>query len=102
MDLVRNAVESIQVGIEDDTVGIAARLRSCVRSIHSGILLLFKERLRQSSPPGTNELLLKARYKPVRRDDGTVVLIADGRRTVDVQQLKERLSRWRSMQTGRA
>ena len=90
MDLLNNAVESIQVGIEDYNVGTPARLRSCVRSIHAGILLLFKERLRQLSPPETNELLIKAKFKPVRRGDGTVLLIGDGRRTVDVQQIKER------------
>jgi hypothetical protein len=47
MDLLNNAVESIQVGIEDYEAGTPARLRSCVRSIHAGVLLLFKERLRQ-------------------------------------------------------
>jgi len=90
MELLNNAVESIQVGIEDYNVGTPARLRSCVRSIHAGILLLFKERLRQLSPPDTNELLIKARFKAVRRSDGTVLLTGDGRRTVDVQQIKER------------
>jgi ribosomal protein L37E len=90
MDLLNNAVESIQVGIEDYEAGTPARLRSCVRSIHAGILLLFKERLRQLSPPGSNELLIKARFKPVRQSDGTVLLTGDGRRTVDAQQIKER------------
>jgi hypothetical protein len=90
MDLLNNAVESIQVGIEDYESGTPARLRSCVRSIHAGILLLFKERLRQLSPPGSNELLIKAKFKPVRQSDGTVLLAGDGRRTVDAQQIKER------------
>jgi hypothetical protein len=44
IDLLKNTVESIQVGIEDYDVGTPARLRSCVRSIHAGILLPFKER----------------------------------------------------------
>ena len=90
MDLLNNALESIQVGIEDYNVGSPARLRSCVRNIHAGILLLFKERLRQLSPPNTNEVLVKARFTPVRTEDGTVLLIGDGRRTVDVRQIKER------------
>src|SRR5688500_16658458 len=90
MDLLKNAVESIQVGIEDYDAGTPARLRSCVRSIHAGTLLLFKERLRQVSPPNSNELLIKAKFKPVIGNDGRVHVIGDGRRTVDVQQIKER------------
>lgn len=90
MDLLNNAVESIQVAIEDYDVGTPARLRSCVRSIHAGILLLFKERLRQLSPAGSNELLIKAKFKPQKREDGTVVLVGDGRKTVDLQQIEER------------
>ena len=90
MDLLKNAVESIQVGIEDYDAGTPARLRSCVRSIHAGTLLLFKERLRQLSPPNSNELLIKAKLKPVIGNDGNVHVVGDGRRTVDVQQIKER------------
>src|SRR6266542_316095 len=90
MHLLKNAIESIQVGIEDYDVGTPARLRSCVRSIHAGILLLFKERLRQLSPPGSNELLIKARFKPQKQTNGTVALVGDGRKTVDVPQIEER------------
>ncbi len=88
MDLLKNAVESVQVGIEDYAVGTPARLRSCVRSIHAGILLLFKERLRQLSPTGTGEVLIKAAVKAVRGSDGVVMLVGEGRRTVDVRQIQ--------------
>ena len=45
-----NAIESIQVGIEDWQTGTHPRLLSAVRNIHAGILLLFKEALLRQSP----------------------------------------------------
>ncbi|PYU23337.1 MAG: hypothetical protein DMG30_11925 [Acidobacteria bacterium] len=51
MNVLTNAIESIQVGVEDYQLGTRPRLLSAVRNIHAGILLLFKEALREVSPP---------------------------------------------------
>jgi len=43
IDLLTNATESLQVGVEDYQNGIRLRLLSVVRNIHAGILRLYKE-----------------------------------------------------------
>lgn len=40
---------------------------SAVRNIYAGILLLVKERLARQSPAGSNEALIKARVKVMKR-----------------------------------
>lgn len=67
--LIANAVESIAVGLEDYQSGGKGRLRSTVRNLHAGILLLFKEKLRRLSPPGSGDVLLKTKIVP--RLDGS-------------------------------
>ena len=90
MDLLTNAVESIQVGIEDWQVGSRARLLSAVRNIHAGILLLFKEALLRASPTGSDEALIKSRLLPKTVAGSGVQFIGVGRKTVDTQQIRER------------
>lgn len=90
MDLLTNAVESIQVGVEDYQTATRPRLLSAVRNIHAGILLLYKEALRRESPDDSDEVLLKSRNLPSRDTTGKVVIIGVGKKTVDVQQIKER------------
>lgn len=90
MNLLTNAVESIQVGVEDYRLGTRARLLSSVRNIHAGILLLYKEALVRRSPDNSNEVLIKAKMEPQTRPDGTIVFVGAGKKTVDIQQLKER------------
>lgn len=58
MPLLKNALQCIQVGIEDYESGKAERSGSSVRNIHAGLLLLLKERLRRLSPSGSNDCLL--------------------------------------------
>ncbi|HDS1209226.1 hypothetical protein KE622_08000 [Shewanella algae] len=50
MSLLNNAVESIQIGVEDFESSDARRVLSAVRNISAGILLLYKEKLRRMSP----------------------------------------------------
>jgi hypothetical protein len=50
MNLLANAIESIQVGVEDYQAATRPRLLSAVRNIHAGVVLLFKEALRRRSP----------------------------------------------------
>lgn len=89
VDLLTNAVESIQVGVEDYQAGTPPRLLSAVRNIHAGILLLYKEALRRESPAGTNDVLMMAKIIPIRDARG-IVFVGDGRKTADVQQIRER------------
>src|SRR5882762_10250264 len=89
MDLLTNAIESIQVGVEDYQSGTRPRLLSAVRNIHAGILLLFKEALRRESPADTNDVLMMAKMLPLRDSRG-IVFVGDGKKTADIQQIRER------------
>jgi hypothetical protein len=90
MDLLTNAVESIQVGVEDYKHGSRPRLLSAVRNIHAGILLLYKEALRRKSPPHSNDVLVMAKMVPSRDSDNKVIFVGEGKRTADTLQIKER------------
>lgn len=90
MDLLTNAVESIQVGVEDYQSGTRPRLLSAVRNIHAGILLLYKEALRRESPKDSNDVLLMAKNVPTKDTTGKVTIIGVGKKTVDIQQIRER------------
>lgn len=92
MDLLTNAIESIQVGVEDYKAGTRPRLLSAVRNIHAGILLLFKEALRRHSPRESKEVLVMAKIAPARDRRGRVVFTGEGRKTVDAQQIRERFA----------
>ena len=92
MNLLTNAVESIQVGIEDYSAATRPRLLSAVRNIHSGILLLFKEALRRRSPDESNEVLVKAKVEPRTNPSGEIVFVGTGKRTADVRQIQERFA----------
>jgi hypothetical protein len=88
--LLANAVSAIQLGVEDYKSSNPDRALSAVRNIAAGVLLIFKEKLRLLSPPGSDEVLLKERLRPSRRPDGSITFVGAGRKTVDVQQIKDR------------
>jgi ribosomal protein L37E len=90
MDLLTNAVQSIQVGVEDYELASPSRLLSAVRNIHAGILLLYKEALRRASPKGSNDVLLMDRISPFRGANGNVSFVGKGKKTVDVYQIRGR------------
>lgn len=90
MNLLTNAVESIQVGVEDYQSGARPRLLSAVRNIHAGILLLYKEALRRESPNDSKDVLMMAKIAPSRDPNGRVVFVGVGKNTVDVRQIRER------------
>jgi hypothetical protein len=90
MDLLTNAVESIQVGIEDYFLGSRPRLLSAVRNIHAGILLLYKEALRRESPKDSDDVLMMAKIKPSRDAKGKVTFVGVGKKTADTFQIEER------------
>ncbi len=92
MDLLTNAVESIQVGVEDYLVGTRPRLLSAIRNVHAGILLLYKEALLRRSPPDSNEALIKAKIEPKTDVSGAVTFVGSGRKTVEIHQIQERFA----------
>jgi hypothetical protein len=87
--ILENAIASIQIGVEDYESKDPRRLLGAVRNVSAGILLLFKERLRQLSPTGSEEVLLKKAMRPTAGTSG-VRFRGHGRKTVDVQEIKER------------
>ncbi len=90
--LLKNAISSIQIGIEDYESEDERRVLSAVRNLTAGILLLFKEKLSELSPVDSDEVLLKQRIKPVMDSEGNVSFVGNGKKTVDVFQIKERLN----------
>jgi hypothetical protein len=90
MTILQNAVDSISMGIEDYNSSDSRRLVSCTRNIFAGILLLFKHKLAELSPAGSDEVLIKQRVLPSRSTAGTVEWQGQGKKTVDVQQIKDR------------
>lgn len=88
--LLTNAVYSIQLGVEDYLSSDPRRALSGVRNLSAGILLLFKERLRQLSPADSDEVLIKQTIKPAIDSNGKVVFLGKGNKTVDVQEISAR------------
>ncbi|MDJ0616300.1 MAG: hypothetical protein QNJ63_06025 [Calothrix sp. MO_192.B10] len=90
MSLLNNAIDSIQVGIEDYLIEDERRHLSAVRNICAGILLLYKEKLCRLSPTYAREVLIKKDIKPTYDTQGNVIFIGNGKKTVDVHEIKDR------------
>ncbi|KAM3092054.1 hypothetical protein ACKFKF_32170 [Phormidesmis sp. 146-12] len=90
MSLLQNAIDSIQVGVEDYLMDDNRRYLSAVRNICAGILLLYKEKLKRLSPQHDKEVLIKQFIKPICDEKGNVLFVGDGEKTVDVQTIKKR------------
>jgi len=90
MSLLINAVESISVGVEDYLMDDSRRYLSAVRNICAGILLLYKEKLYRLSPQHGEEVLIKKDIRPIYDNEGNIIFIGKGNKTVDVQEIKER------------
>lgn len=86
--IYRNALNAIQVGVEDFNDGSPPRLASAVRNLTAGILLLCKEKLRRLSPD--DEILIWKKIVPSLDDIGTVVFTRAGKTTVDMNEIIER------------
>ena len=89
MNLLTNAIEAIQVGVEDYEDGSRPRLLASVRNVYAGLLLFYKEALRRKSPPGSNEVLIKAQVKLQKDSSGKVVAVGTGQKTVNVHQIRK-------------
>lgn len=92
MSLLKNAIESIQVGVEDFEEGSRERITSAVRNIHAGILLLYKEALRRLSSQNSNDVLIKNKIVPTLENE-QLKFIGVGNKTVNVSQIKNRFKR---------
>ena len=93
MSMLDNAVQSIQIGMEDFHDEDERRTLSTIRNLYAGILLLFKYKLQQLSPAGSDEALLKTRVLPsIDPSTGVVVWVGKGKKTVEVQDIIDRLN----------
>ena len=90
MSILRNAIDSIAVGLEDYESTDDRRIVSSTRNIYAGILFLFKHKLCELSPDGTDESLIKQRVLPTIDSTGAVSWIGKGAKTVDVFNIEER------------
>ncbi len=90
MAILTNAIEAIQVGIEDFQEEDDRRSLSAVRNIFAGILLLYKEKLVRLSPAHDKELLIKRDISPIQIEDGSISFEGSGNKTVDVHGIKSR------------
>ncbi|MBW3009642.1 hypothetical protein [Acinetobacter baumannii] len=91
MSILKNAIDSISLGIEDYQIGETdpRRYISCTRNIFAGILLLFKHKLSELSPDGTDEVLIKQKIIP-KLEINSIIWVGEGKKTVDVQGIQER------------
>lgn len=92
MNLLTNAIEAIQVGVEDYKEGSRPRLLAAVRNIYAGLLLIYKEALRRKSPPGSQEVLIKAQVRFQEDFLGKVVALGVGEKTVNRDEIEKRFS----------
>lgn len=90
MSILKNAVDSIAVGLEDYSSPDERRIISCTRNIFAGILLLFKYKLELLSSPGSDKALIKQRVLPAIDADGNLIWVGKGNKTVDVINIKQR------------
>ena len=86
--LLKNAIDSIQIGLEDYKSSDKRRVISATRNLYAGVLLLCKEVLRRLSPPGSNDVLILTRKEVVKKKDGTIEFVGTGKKTIDRQEIE--------------
>lgn len=88
--LFDNAIQSIQLGIEDYQANDPKRAVSAVRNFYAGTLLLAKEVLVRQAPNADPEEVIGARYKPVPDGEGGVTYTTKSSQTIDFPTIGER------------
>lgn len=88
--LFRNAVDSIQLGVEDYQANDPKRAISSARNFHAGVLLLAKEVLVRQAPEADPKSVIGARYKPVPDENGSVSFTPTSIQTIDFSMIGER------------
>ena len=89
--LLKNAIQSLQIGIEDYQANDPRRALSAVRNFYAGTLLLGKEVLVRQAPCADPMEVLGMRYKPMPDGNGGTKMVAAGQRTIDFATLGPRL-----------
>jgi hypothetical protein len=87
--LFENAVQSIQIGIEDYGHNDPKRALSAVRNFYAGTLLLAKEVLVRQAPKAAVMDILATKFNPIPDGKGGVTLQANNK-TIDFNELGER------------
>jgi hypothetical protein len=90
--LLQNAINSIQIGIEDYQSKDSRRSISAVRNYYAGILLLAKAVLVKACPNVPLEIVLASRYKPKRSTNGDLAFEACGTETINFNTIKQRFN----------
>lgn len=90
MSILQNAINSIVIGIEDYQMEDEKRVLSATRNIFAGILLLFKHKLFEISPHGSDGILIKKKIEPKIDDTGNLILKGKGNATVDFDEIQQR------------
>ncbi len=88
--IYNNAIQSIQIGIEDFESDDPRRALSAVRNFYAGVLLLAKEVLIRVAPESDPRDVLSTRYKPMPDGNNGVRFHPDTNRTIDFQDIARR------------
>lgn len=97
MSILQNAINSIQVGVEDYQSKDPRRHASAVRNISAGILLLYKEKLCRLSPDEDPHLLIMKDIRPAVNENGKLCFKSFAEKsgkvkTVDVSDIQKLFS----------
>jgi len=90
-NLFDNAIQSIQIGIEDFEANDPKRALSAVRNFYAGAILLGKEALARAVPKDAFEDVLAERHKAVPDGKGGVRFLASAK-TIDFNEIAGRFS----------
>ena len=93
--LLKNALESIRVGVEDYETQEDVRALSAVRNLHAGLLLLAKWVLVKSVPNASEDEVIRAAYEPEPDGEGGVKYVpGPGKQTIGLQDIHRRFKRF--------
>src|SRR5215472_14961286 len=88
--LFDNALQSIQLGIEDYQANDPRRALSSVRNFYAGVLLLAKEVLVRQVPDAAPKDVLAARFKAIPDAQGGLQFVPAGNQTIDFSNIGSR------------
>ena len=88
--LLKNAVDSLVIGVEDFAANDERRTLSAVRNFYAGTLLLAKEVIVRKAPNADPDEVIGAKYKPVPDGSGGVKHVQEGYGTVDFNTIATR------------
>jgi ribosomal protein L37E len=88
-NLLNNAIISIKLGVEDYFSPDPNRILSCVRNLFSGLILLFKSKLLDLSPPESNEVLIKKDIIALIKNNN-LIFKGNGKNTINTNEIKKR------------